>query len=263
MVLVVVFAFTTSWTPYFLVTIITQYQEENYFSKGNYFFTMLCINLFAFLNSSVNPFIYVIMSTRFRNGFNRIFRCILCASRVPDDKLLPSRGPKTLACLSKYHRQMVLFACGEPTQISTDSVQPSESAANSGCGSSKAMLMHSLRKKSTRVMSNNSSSAKIPHSLVLMNPMCSLLPVSKSLYHLMSTELGSITRLNSKLANGLQRKAKSESMLHELSDKDVCEEQLLRKFELKKRSVTICNSTVEVYSPQVNDQRDSLLSQQR
>lgn len=80
MILVVVLAFTISWTPYFLVTIVTQYQKVNFMHKHNYFFTMLSINLFAFLNSSVNPFIYVLMSTRFRLGFTNILKVLLCVS---------------------------------------------------------------------------------------------------------------------------------------------------------------------------------------
>ena len=80
MILIVVMAYTISWTPYFIVSIITQYQEVNFMQKHNYYFTMLCINLFAFLNSSINPFIYAIMSTRFRNGFLRILRLFFCIS---------------------------------------------------------------------------------------------------------------------------------------------------------------------------------------
>lgn len=80
MILMVVLAFVISWTPYFLVSIITQYSSVNYMQHHNYFFTMLSINLFGFLNSSINPIIYVIMSTRFRSGFTRILKFILCAS---------------------------------------------------------------------------------------------------------------------------------------------------------------------------------------
>ncbi|CAG2171452.1 unnamed protein product [Oppiella nova] len=127
MILIVVMAYTISWTPYFIVSIITQYQEVNFMQKHNFYFTMLCINLFAFLNSSINPFIYAIMSTRFRNGFMRILRLILCFNETKTtqdiiaDSLPKRRVPKPLACLNKYHRQMLLLACGEPSQLSTDS----------------------------------------------------------------------------------------------------------------------------------------------
>ncbi|XP_054154074.1 cholecystokinin receptor type A-like, partial [Oppia nitens] len=76
MILIVVLAYTISWTPYFIVSIITQYQKVNFMHKHNFYFTMLSINLFAFLNSGINPFIYAIMSTRFRNGFMKILRLI-------------------------------------------------------------------------------------------------------------------------------------------------------------------------------------------
>jgi len=66
MVLVVVLAFVVCWSPYFLVTMVSQLQTENFLQKGQYFFTMLVINLLAFTNSCVNPFVYFAMSARFR-----------------------------------------------------------------------------------------------------------------------------------------------------------------------------------------------------
>ncbi|KAI2801119.1 hypothetical protein BLOT_011694 [Blomia tropicalis] len=80
MILIVVLTFTIAWTPYFLVSIVTQYMSENFMEKHNFYFTMLCINLFAFLHSSINPLIYATMSTRFRKGFARIIRILLCCS---------------------------------------------------------------------------------------------------------------------------------------------------------------------------------------
>ncbi|KAK8771073.1 hypothetical protein V5799_025683 [Amblyomma americanum] len=77
MVMVVAAAFALSWTPYFLVSMVTQF-GTNYLEKQNYFFTMLSINLFAFLNSCVNPFIYAAMSRRFRGGFRRILFPVAC-----------------------------------------------------------------------------------------------------------------------------------------------------------------------------------------
>uniref|UniRef100_T1IPV2 G-protein coupled receptors family 1 profile domain-containing protein n=1 Tax=Strigamia maritima TaxID=126957 RepID=T1IPV2_STRMM len=83
MVIVVVIAFTISWTPYFLVTLISQFHTSNFLEKGQFFFTMLCINLFAFLNSCINPFIYALMSKRFRNGFRNIVRSLYCRQQLP------------------------------------------------------------------------------------------------------------------------------------------------------------------------------------
>lgn len=82
MVMVVAAAFAFSWTPYFLVSMVTQF-GSNYLEKQNYFFTMLSINLLAFLNSCVNPFIYAAMSSRFRAGFRRILHPGFCRCGSP------------------------------------------------------------------------------------------------------------------------------------------------------------------------------------
>lgn len=78
MILVLAASFLVSWTPYFAITIITQYQEENFMQRSNYFFTMLCINLSAFLNSAINPIIYGIMSARFRHSFRLLAKRVVC-----------------------------------------------------------------------------------------------------------------------------------------------------------------------------------------
>lgn len=68
------------------------------------------------------------MSTRFRSGFQKIFRFLLCFNNTltATDLSEEEEVPKKFACFSKYHRRMVLIACREPTQISTESL-PSES----------------------------------------------------------------------------------------------------------------------------------------
>ncbi|GBO22934.1 hypothetical protein AVEN_207751-1 [Araneus ventricosus] len=124
MVLMVVLAFVISWTPYFLVSIITQYQAQNFMEHHNFFFTMLCINLFAFINSCVNPFIYAAMSTRFRNGFRRCFRFIcmwaLCAADAEDENsgahnpANTERGTKRVRFRCQAHMSCLL------TQSSSD-----------------------------------------------------------------------------------------------------------------------------------------------
>lgn len=100
MVLVVVAAFTISWTPYFLVSIVTQYQQVNFMVEHNYFFTMLCINMFGFLNSSINPIIYAVMSTRFRSGFASIARTLLLCSSKRNHRRRRSSVPSTGAEVS-------------------------------------------------------------------------------------------------------------------------------------------------------------------
>lgn len=65
MVLVIVFAYIFCWSPYFIITAITQV-HYNFFDRGQFFFTMLIINLLAFTHSCVNPIVYFSMSARFR-----------------------------------------------------------------------------------------------------------------------------------------------------------------------------------------------------
>ncbi|XP_023210699.1 QRFP-like peptide receptor [Centruroides sculpturatus] len=121
MVIIVVIAFTISWTPYFLVSIITQYQPENFFERENFFFTMLCINLFAFINSCVNPFIYAVMSTRFRSGFRRILISTCCNVSVEAFSCNSTKNKK-LGC--NHH---IIISCDNANATSSDSTSRSDS----------------------------------------------------------------------------------------------------------------------------------------
>ncbi|UYV66574.1 hypothetical protein LAZ67_4002151, partial [Cordylochernes scorpioides] len=118
MVSVVAVAFAISWTPYFLVSIVTQYQPVNYFEKHNYFFTMLCINLFAFVNSCVNPLIYVIMSSRIRNRCRRILSCGL-----------PSTSGDSIAC----HTEEVRLSRRSEYSFSGSTRHPHSQSNNNIC----------------------------------------------------------------------------------------------------------------------------------
>ena len=66
MMLVVVVVFVICWSPYFIVTVVTQLQTVNFMNEGHFFFTMLCINLLGFANSCFNSLVYFAMSARFR-----------------------------------------------------------------------------------------------------------------------------------------------------------------------------------------------------
>lgn len=73
MVIVVALAFILAWSPQYIVSIISQLQTESFLREGNFFFTMLMTHLFGFTNSCINPFIYTLMSVKFRNCFKAVF----------------------------------------------------------------------------------------------------------------------------------------------------------------------------------------------
>ncbi|XP_035702810.1 QRFP-like peptide receptor [Folsomia candida] len=125
MVLIVVLSFVLSWSPYFAVTLVTQLQSDNFLHFGQYFFTMLLINLFAFGNSCINPCIYFAMSARFRKGFLGIFHCSRNCSRpttscmdntqsniLTTNALMSSQTP-----LSVRHAAGILITQGEEMEL--------------------------------------------------------------------------------------------------------------------------------------------------
>ena len=86
MIMVVALAFLVAWSPFYFVTLISQLQpqEDNFLRRSNYVFYMLVIHFFGFLNSCVNPFIYAVMSEKFRRSFRQIigsFMCCCCCFR--------------------------------------------------------------------------------------------------------------------------------------------------------------------------------------
>ncbi|OQV18478.1 putative Pyroglutamylated RFamide peptide receptor [Hypsibius exemplaris] len=79
MMIIVSLGFAICWSPYFFVTVIVEY-IHNFFPQGHFFFTMLLINVLGFLNSCINPFIYV-MNDRFREQYHMILHrsfCLVC-----------------------------------------------------------------------------------------------------------------------------------------------------------------------------------------
>ena len=79
MVIVIAIAFIFSWSPQYIVTVITQLQDNSFMLEGNYLFTMLLTHLCGFINSCFNPFIYTAMSKRFRKSFGQTLKKIFCA----------------------------------------------------------------------------------------------------------------------------------------------------------------------------------------
>ena len=78
MVIVIAVTFIVSWSPQYIVTIISQLQTDSFLRESNFLFTMLMTHLFGFLNSCMNPFIYSAMSQRFRRSFKEVIYGLFC-----------------------------------------------------------------------------------------------------------------------------------------------------------------------------------------
>ncbi|XP_069115448.1 QRFP-like peptide receptor [Argopecten irradians] len=80
MVIVIAVAFIVSWSPMYVVNIVSQLQGQgdSFLIHSNFLFTMLIIHLAGFINSCVNPFIYTAMSKKFRKSFSRTLGKIFC-----------------------------------------------------------------------------------------------------------------------------------------------------------------------------------------
>ncbi|KAH9406073.1 hypothetical protein TYRP_013673 [Tyrophagus putrescentiae] len=162
MILIVVLSFTVSWTPYFLVSIITQYQERNFMRDHDFYFTMLCINLFAFLHSAVNPLIYATMSTRFRKSFMRVLRLAVCCQVTPssgshgtgmvgaggqtsfNDQATSSRGSMVNVNVSVHPARLVGFLPAPPPSYRAAMANGNASGAERKRSSFEAFKLSSL-----------------------------------------------------------------------------------------------------------------------
>lgn len=76
MVVVIAMAFFLSWTPFYVVNTIGLLTP--FMRQSNFLFTLLNTHLLGFLNSLANPFIYSIMSGRFRKSFRNIIVTLCC-----------------------------------------------------------------------------------------------------------------------------------------------------------------------------------------
>ncbi|CAG7727895.1 unnamed protein product [Allacma fusca] len=132
MVLVIVFAFFSCWSPYFMVTIVTQLQTENFLQQGQFFFTMLCINLLGFTNSCINPIIYFAMSKRFRKGFKGILTSIWQCTK----KARFSPGTSS-SSLRRHSQRAVLNGFGNLQRQTSGSPSPSPITPNESTGNIK------------------------------------------------------------------------------------------------------------------------------
>ncbi|XP_035708585.1 QRFP-like peptide receptor [Folsomia candida] len=137
MVLVIVLSFLLCWSPYFSVTLVTQLQSENFLHGGQYFFTMLLINLFAFANSCINPFIYFAMSTRFRRGFLSIM-CSSCRTTTSQQRLgshaMPSSNQTTNGVMTRQTTFSLRILSTQRESMRRENVSRRESRAGVGVG---------------------------------------------------------------------------------------------------------------------------------
>ncbi|XP_066279191.1 neuropeptide FF receptor 1-like [Branchiostoma lanceolatum] len=80
MVVAVVVAFVVAWTPLHMVSItylFTPQPSEFVLARNNFFTGYLILYLLGYLNSLVNPLIYILMSDRFRRDFKVIVKTLL------------------------------------------------------------------------------------------------------------------------------------------------------------------------------------------
>eukprot|EP00058_Branchiostoma_floridae_P019021 XP_002604510.1 hypothetical protein BRAFLDRAFT_79353 [Branchiostoma floridae] len=80
MVIAVVVAFVVAWTPLHMVSItylFTPQPSEFVLAKNNFFTGYLILYLLGYLNSLVNPLIYILMSDRFRKDFKGLVKTVL------------------------------------------------------------------------------------------------------------------------------------------------------------------------------------------
>lgn len=77
MVVVIAITFIISWSPFYLVNIISQLQKSSFLRESNFIFTMLITHLCGFINSCFNPIIYTAMSQKFRRSFKEIIMNVL------------------------------------------------------------------------------------------------------------------------------------------------------------------------------------------
>ena len=91
MIIIVALTFILSWSPFYLVSLVSQVQENSFLRHSNFLFTMLSTHLFGFINSSINPIVYHAMSDRFRRSFHDIWYRILTVLCCGSQRYLPQR----------------------------------------------------------------------------------------------------------------------------------------------------------------------------
>ncbi|CAH1261429.1 NPFFR2 [Branchiostoma lanceolatum] len=78
MVIAVAAAFAVCWTPFYVMNMSALNPATNFIASGNLFFWNTLMYGLGFLNSAINPVIYIVMSDKFRRGFYTVFCCVPC-----------------------------------------------------------------------------------------------------------------------------------------------------------------------------------------
>ncbi|XP_078590443.1 neuropeptide FF receptor 2-like [Branchiostoma floridae x Branchiostoma japonicum] len=78
MVIAVAAAFAVCWTPFYVMNMSALNPDTNFIANSNLFFWHTLMYGLGFLNSAINPVIYIVMSDKFRRGFYTVFCCVPC-----------------------------------------------------------------------------------------------------------------------------------------------------------------------------------------
>ncbi|KAJ8309272.1 hypothetical protein KUTeg_014146, partial [Tegillarca granosa] len=145
MVIVVAAAFIMSWSPFYIVSIVSQLQTNSFLRESNFLFTMLMTHLSGFINSCVNPFIYTVMSERFRKSFRRTLDVVFCS----------------YYCRQRLLRYRESLSSRRPTAV-TSFVEPEEEPLRNECYSRR--IFAGRFKLHPRTSDSDSGSNKSFHS---------------------------------------------------------------------------------------------------
>ena len=196
MIVTVALCFIMCWSPFYLVTLISQLQTDSFLRQANFVFTMLLTHLVGFTGSCINPIIYHMMSDRFRQGFRHIY-CNVCCCRC-----LRQQGHSRRQTWDRSSRMDYTANDTANTQADgTNSLQSSPDNSNSrslvasfcaGCGS-KSRRQRSWKKRSRATWSSyispQNSHRKTPQRGIEMTSQCNNLMTTQRSKSLMSQAL--------------------------------------------------------------------------
>ncbi|XP_041354517.1 allatostatin-A receptor-like [Gigantopelta aegis] len=160
MVIVIAVAFIVSWSPQYLVSIISQIQSihgDTFLREGNFLFTMLMTHLCGFLNSCINPFVYTVMSEKFRRSFKQILGAIFCCCWTRNIFRYRDSFRDSRSCPYTTTIRQSLEDIGEGMDVPMNDVPSSGGSSNEGSNSNR---VHRIFSKNTDEMSHILSKSK-------------------------------------------------------------------------------------------------------